>query len=126
MRNPRLYNIGIKGLCFGKMEMLKWVLYACWHAVAIYYLVFFALTVASEQNNPRMNNGMDLGFWIAGHGVYGVCVFISNIVLAHKFHHHQWGGTGLFALMIFAFFFIIGIQSIWPSPSLFADLNHIF
>lgn len=109
MRNPELYEPGMRGACFGKLKMAEWVLYAIWHAFVIYFGCFFVLTAASNLNSPKQLDGLDLGFWVAGHIVYGVCVFISNLVLAHKFHIHHWQGTALFGLMIFAFFFILGV-----------------
>jgi len=90
MRNPKLYEPGMRGACFGKLKMAEWVLYAIWHALVVYFVCFFALTAAGDDNSPRQTDGKDLGFWVAGHVVYGVCVFISNLVLAHKFHHHHW------------------------------------
>lgn len=126
MRNPRLYKLGMEGKCFGKMEMSKWVVYALWHAVVVYMVCFYALTEADPQNSPKMENGMDLGFCIAGHVVYGVNVFIANLVLVHKFHHHHWQGFALIFLMVFSFFDIIAIESEWPSVTLFADVSHIF
>jgi hypothetical protein len=48
MRNPKLYKLGMEGSCFGKMEMFKWVLYACWHAFVVYWVCFYALTVADS------------------------------------------------------------------------------
>lgn len=126
MRNPKLYEPGMRGACFGKLKMAEWVLYAIWHALVVYFVCFFALTAAGDDNSPRQTDGKDLGFWVAGHVVYGVCVFISNLVLAHKFHHHHWQGLALIGLMIFAFFFILGVQSAWPSVTFFADVSHIF
>ena len=53
MRNPKLYEPGMKGACFGKMKMAEWVLYALWHALVIYFICFFALTEADTLNSPR-------------------------------------------------------------------------
>ena len=116
----------MRGACFGKLEMSKWVLYASWHAMVVYFVCFFTLTASDEYNSPKQEDGMDLGFWVAGHVVYGVCVFIANLVLIHKFHHHHWQGAALLGLMYFAFFFILSVQSAWPSVTLFADVSHIF
>jgi magnesium-transporting ATPase (P-type) len=126
MRNPKLYKIGMEGSCFGKMEMVKWVLYGFWHALVVYFVCYCALAVSNPYNSPKMENGMDLGFRVAGHVVYGVCVFIVNQVLAHKFHHHHWQGTALIIMMVSAFFVIMAIESGCPSVELFAEVSHIF
>jgi hypothetical protein len=109
MRNPLLYKLGMEGKCFGKMEMTKWILYALWHALVIYYICFFCITEADSMNSPKQPDGQDLGFWVGGHVVYGACCIIANAVLAHKFHHHHWGGVGLLSMMVLSFFVIIAI-----------------
>lgn len=53
MRNPNLYKLGMEGRSFGKLEMTKWVFYALWHAVVIYFVCFWALTTADDMNSPR-------------------------------------------------------------------------
>jgi hypothetical protein len=111
MRNPMLYSIGMQQLCFGKLEMGKWILYALWHAFVIYQINFWALSASDSRNSPSMSDGKDLGFWVAGHVVYGSAVFISNLVLAHKYHIHHKEGTALMGLMIFAYFFLMFVES---------------
>ena len=53
MRNPKLYEPGMRGACFGKLKMAEWVLYAIWHALVVYFVCFYALTAAGEDNSPR-------------------------------------------------------------------------
>jgi hypothetical protein len=57
MRNPQLYQLGMGGTCFGKLEMAKWVLYALWHALVIYFVCFFTLTEADQWNSPKQEDG---------------------------------------------------------------------
>lgn len=109
------------------MEMGKWIIYAVWHAFVVYNINFRALSLADSQNSPRQSDGKDLGFWVAGHVVYCVCCFISNLTLAHKFHIHHTYGAALIGLMVFAYFFILFVESEWPfSVTLFADVGGIF
>jgi hypothetical protein len=89
MRNPMLYRLGMEHQCFSKTEMAKWIGYALWHAFVVYNINFWALTAAGPNNSPRQSDGKDFGFWVAGHVLYGSCCFISNLVLAHKFHIHH-------------------------------------
>ena len=127
MRNPMLYRIGMDQACFGKMEMAKWILYALWHAFVVFNINFWALEAADSSNSPRQSDGKDFGFWVAGHVLYGSCVFVSNLVLAHKFNIHHKQGAGLLGLMVFAYFFIMFLESQWPfSVTLFADVSHIY
>lgn len=127
MRNPMLYRLGMEQKCFSKTEMAKWIAYALWHAFVVYFINFWALTASTPYNSPKQSDGKDLGFWVAGHVLYGCCCFISNLTLAHKFHIHHWGGVGLIGLMTFAFFFLMFVESQWPfSVTLFADVGGIF
>lgn len=107
--------------------MGKWIAYALWHSYLVYYITFWALTASDSSNSPRQSDGKDLGFWVAGHVLYGTCCFISNLTLAHKFHIHHKGGLGLIGFMVFAFFFLMFVESEWPfSVTLFADVTGIF
>jgi len=107
--------------------MGKWIIYAVWHAFVVYNINFWALAEGDDTNSARQSNGKDLGFWIAGHVVYGVCCFISNLTLWHKFHIHHAYGLALIGLMIFAFFLILFVESEWPfSVTLFADVGGIY
>ena len=126
MRNPLLYKLGMEHKCFSKTEMAKWIAYALWHSFVVYFINFWALSQSSENNSARQSDGKDIGFWVAGHVLYGSCCFISNLVLAHKFHIHHKGGVGLIGLMTFAFFFCTLVESEWPSVTLFADIKGIF
>jgi len=89
MRNPILYRLGMEHQCFSKKEMAKWIGYALWHAFVVYFINFWALTAGDYYNSPRQSDGKDLGFWVAGHVLYGSCCFISNLTLFHKFHIHH-------------------------------------
>lgn len=31
-----------------------------------------------------------MGLWIGGMTVYGVCIFVANVLLAARFHNHNW------------------------------------
>ena len=33
-----------------------------------------------------------MGLWIGGMTVYGVCIFVANVLLAARFHNHNWIG----------------------------------
>lgn len=110
MRNPLLYKIGMEYRCYGKLEFIKWIFYALWHGLVTYFICFWAITVVTPNyNHSGQSDGKELGFWIAGHCVYAVCIFISNLTLWHKFHNHDIFGSLLFLLMIVAFPFIFGI-----------------
>jgi hypothetical protein len=48
---------------------ISWVLYGLWHAFAILFLVFYTLV----QTSAVQKDGKDIGFWIGGMTVYGIC-----------------------------------------------------
>jgi len=117
MRNPYLYKIGINKECFSLQLMLRWIIYALFHALLIYYFCFQAITGAPQSD------GKDSGFWLAGHVVYGACCILANVILVHKFNIIDHIGTFTVALMIFAYFFFLGIQSV---SGYFPEVSHIF
>ena len=84
MKNPLLYRIGIQCECFSVYLFIIWVVYGLWHAFLILFLTFYVLV----HEEAVQSNGMDIGFWIAGMSVYGVCEFIANGVLFMKFNIH--------------------------------------
>ena len=55
---------------------------------------------------------MDIGFWVVGHLVYGVCVIVANVVMLHKFNNYTGWGEVLVAIMIMAFFTSYFIESL--------------
>ena len=84
MRNPNLYKQGMEDKCFNKQEMLKWISYAIFHAFIAYLLCFFVITGdGSIWASPKMTDGKDNGFWVAGHVVFTSTVFVSNWTLVH-------------------------------------------
>lgn len=89
---------------------IKWVLYGLWHSFAILFLVFYVLV----QTSAVQNDGKEIGFWIAGMTVYGVCEFIANGVLFMKYNVHNYEGIILIILMVAAYFVFYAIFSLIP------------
>jgi len=52
----------------------------------IYQTVFIALVHA----NTNRGDGKDVGLWIGGMTVYGQCIIVANVLLAARFHNHNW------------------------------------
>jgi membrane protease YdiL (CAAX protease family) len=75
--------------------------------------------------SQKQADGKDIGFWVSGHLVYGVCVFVANTIILTRTKNFTGYGEGLNALMNFAYFFFMLILSSLASPS-FSALNHIF
>jgi hypothetical protein len=127
MRNPNLYKPGMVNQYFGKLQMLKWILYAIWHAFVSYLICFFVISGdATSWSNGIMSDGKENGFWVAGHVVYASTVLVSNWALFHCFHIHHWGGISLISLMYFSLFFFMWLESSWVEPTLFADLYRLY
>lgn len=43
MCHPSLYRIGIDNTCFTSAKFMKWIVYALWHTVIIFYCVQYVL-----------------------------------------------------------------------------------
>lgn len=118
MKNPLLYRIGMRCDCFSNVLFFKWVLYALWHALVILYSVLYAL----NQYKASAPDGKEIGFWVAGMAIYGVCIIVANVLLAAKFHIHNWVGVVFFAMMITAYFLFYWLMSLFYTN----ELNHLF
>lgn len=100
MTNSFLYKIGMNGECFGLMKLFQWILYALYHASVIFIFSFIIIT----QQDAIERDGQVLGFFVAGHVVYGACVIIANLILFMRFHTHTQIGHITFFLSIAAYF----------------------
>lgn len=69
-------------------------------------------------------DGKDIGFWVGGHAVYGVCVVVANVVLVFKFHNYTgWGEVLAFAsaLSYFTLLFLENLVLAFPPVYLIFD-----
>jgi hypothetical protein len=58
-----------------------------------------------------MTNGTDMGFNVAGNHVYVVCILVANIIVVSRFNNFTGYGEMLVALMVFAGFFFMFVES---------------
>lgn len=113
-----LYRIGIEGTCFSTWLFVKWLVYALTHAAFIFVAGFWVLAhMATHQSD-----GKDIGFWVAGMAVYGVCIFVANSVLAFKHYTHYWVGTFFFFMCTMSYFLFFYLFSI----SFTNEIGHLF
>jgi len=118
MRNPLLYRIGIDGTSFSTWLFVKWLMYALIHAAFIFYSCFYVL----QHKATHQSDGKDIGFWVGGMLVYGICIFVANMVLAFKHFTHYWIGTFFFLLCICAYFVFFWLFSITFKN----EVDHLF
>jgi magnesium-transporting ATPase (P-type) len=100
MRNPLLYRVGIEGRCFSTWLFVKWLIYSLVHAAFIFYSCFYVMV----QPQAHQSTGLDIGFWSSGMTVYGVCIFVANMVIAFKHHTHTYIGVFFLFLCSFSYF----------------------
>lgn len=118
MTNPSFYRIGLKDECFSSELYLGWIVYALWHALVVYYSVYYALT----ELGVTQPDGKDIGLWLAGTTVYGSCVMVVNLTLLMKLHIHHSIGTFLFAGSVGSYFVFFWILSKYAKD----DIAHLF
>lgn len=118
MRNPLLYRAGIEGRCFSTWLFVKWLVYALVHAAFIFFAAFWVVAhMATHQSDGR-----DIGFWVAGMLVYGVCIFVANTVMAFKHYTHTWVGAFFLFLCSAAYFLFFWLFS----KSFTNEIGHLF
>jgi len=126
MSKPKLYHIGMNNECWSNTIFVKWLFYALIHGFLLYFICI--ISVVGERQYE--SDGKEIGFWIAGHTVYGGAVFVANLVILHQFNNFTGYGEALVALMCLAFFVFLGLESslgyaIGQGAGWFADVNHI-
>lgn len=110
--------MGIDGTCFSTWLFVKWLLYALIHAAFIFYCGFWVMS----HKRTHQSDGKDIGFWVCGMLVYGICIFVANSVLAFKHFTHYWIGTFFFVLCTSSYFFFFYLFSI----SFKNEVDHLF
>ena len=73
MRNPELFAIGLNRECFSMVIFFKYILYALWHSWVCYFVGYYCL---NQMGHNYM--GHEIGLWMAGMIVYGICIFVAN------------------------------------------------
>ena len=109
MRNPMLYKVGMESQLYGTKQFVQWLLYAMWHALAVYFVCFYALT---QSHAYLDDSGKEIGFWVAGHVVYGGCIFIANMLILMRFNNLSGVGEITVGLMIISYFLFLGLESL--------------
>lgn len=113
-----MYRIGIDGTCFSTWLFVKWLLYSLIHAAFIFFACFYVLA----QKATHQSDGKDIGFWVCGMLVYGICIFTANLVLLFKHFTHYWIGIFFNFICTSAYFFFF-----WLFSELFTnEIGHLF
>ena len=108
MKNPFLYSIGLEKKCLNSWVFIKWIFYALWQGLVIYFVCIIALL---DPQSEVFISGKNISFWASGHLVYGACVIVANLVILHKFNNYDGYGQVSVALMMIAYFLILFIES---------------
>jgi len=100
MKNPYLYHIGIRNECFSQKMFAGYLLYGLWYAFVIYATVYSVDCAVGET----LSDGKATGLWVAGNTVYGVCVIVANLILAHRLSTVDGVSIALYAFSIGSYF----------------------
>ena len=108
MSDPSLFRIGIDYSCFSFQLFTLYLLYGLVQSTIIFMLCFFLL-----NTNDMQPGGKNIGFWVTGHMVYGVCIIVANIVIMFRYHNFtgwsEWCSIG----MSLNFFTILQFSSMY-------------
>jgi len=118
LKNPELYSIGINKECFSYPLLAKHILYALWHAFVIYMACLFAIS----SLGAHQTTGKDIDFWLGGMTIFGVAIFVSNMILAQHSTTFEWRYIVLLIFGPICYFFLYWIASkILPG-----EISHLF
>ena len=101
LANPELYSIGLDGDCFSLLLFAEWIFYALFHSFIVFATSYYALTFFQVSQN----DGKEIGLFVAGMTVYGVCIFIANFILGCNAKTYEWRGIFLLFLGPISYFF---------------------
>lgn len=113
-----MYKIGLTNYCFSNFIFIKWIAYAFFHAYVIYQTVYIVLV----HMNTNRGDGKDVGLWIGGMTVYGQCIIVANVILAARFHSHNWISITCLILGCLAYFISYAVFSAIMDN----ELDHLF
>jgi len=124
MKHPHLYKIGMEYRCFTMPIFVRWLILGALHALLIYMVCFYAI----DQIQAYMGvNGLDNGFWVAGHVVFTTCVFVANVVCLHRFNTFTGYGELTVSMMISSYILTYAIMSLMQSKDeVFGTFSVIF
>lgn len=118
LKDADLYSIGINKECFSYLLLAKNIVYALWHAFVLYMACLFAIS----SLGAHQTTGKDIDMWLGGMTVYGVAIFVANLILAQ--HSMTFNLFYLFLLVLgpIAYFLFYKIVSSF----LVGDIMHLF
>lgn len=118
LKNPELYKIGINKECFSYLLLGKNILYALWHS----FIIFMTCLFATSYVGAHQTDGKDIDFWIGGMTIFGVSIFVANLVLAQHSTTFEWRYIILLFLGPIAYFLFYWIvNKILPG-----EIDHLF
>lgn len=108
MQDFSLYSIGINRECFSVKHLFRYILYGITHSFCIYNICYWALNFHSVCQS----DGKEIGLWVGGMTVYGVCIFVANFLLGLHAKTYEKFGVFLLFLGPFAYFFFYYILNV--------------
>ena len=119
MDHPLVFKKSMQNKYFSSGLFVSWLLYALIHAIILYIVAFYSI----QYKQTKQADGKDLDFWLAGHLVYGCCIFMANVVILHKLNNYTGWAEVLVGVMIMAFFTILYLESFF---SFFPQVYYLF
>lgn len=90
---------------------MQHIFYALWHGL----LIFYTTLVIMCTPGVTQSDGKDIGFWVGGMTIYGICIFVANFELAIRFHMLSWIAVVMLMLGPIAYFLFYALESMFFS-----------
>ena len=103
MNNPELYKIGLNYSCFTFKLFTMYLMYGLLQSTMIFILAFVMI-----NNRDMQPGGLNMGLWVTGHFVFGMCICVANLVILFRYHNYtgwgEWCSIGMY-LNFFTFLY---------------------
>jgi len=97
-------------------QYVGWIFYAIAHGWMVYLVCFYCIVHPGQltyHDGVDNSGGKDLGFWVAGHVVYGGACLVCNALILMRYNNFTIWGEFLIFLMVAAYFLIFWLENLF-------------
>ena len=93
--------------CFSIKLFVLWVAYG----VICSIIIFIACYHVIGGEDFILPTGRNVGMFISGHAVFGICTIGANVLLAYRFNSLDWGAFVTLIIGVVCYFFVFWFEN---------------